>query len=276
MKPLSKSMALVGAMSVFLMDSVGFAQNPAAEAPPPPPAVRVRAAPAPAAEVDGVNQAIVNQYAGQFKPVIRAELHLVRTVCSPTEAQRMQIARDADQKLMETATRFAKIQQEMRQGRARTENPGAREVLMEGLGVVLKAHLTPEQWTRYQAEVERRNTYHREVAARNVVVKLDHELSLTGDQRVKILESLSSNWSDLWCQTLDMLQYDQFFPKVPDEYVVPYLSKAQTDAWLGIPKLGGSVFGFGYVGNMLDNQPLEDEAVNNAPKAEPAPAAAPF
>ena len=59
------------------------------------------------------------------------------------------------------------------------------KLLRESLAAVIKKHLSPEQWSRYQAEVEKRNAGRKQVAIRYLVDSLDHELYLSDQQHTQ-------------------------------------------------------------------------------------------
>ena len=69
-----------------------------------------------------------------------------------------------------------------------------------------------------------------------------------------------------------MLRYQQFFPKIPDEYIVPFLSTSQKEVWQGLEKNGSAIFGYVFMGNtIVNNEPLADPEVNKEQKVQPAP-----
>jgi hypothetical protein len=272
-------MALSGVMCACLTVTYALAQVPKAVAPravaaqkqavqkkqmAPPAAVAVPAPPAAVAEVDLAP--LLEQFKQQFRPILGAELHLIRSVCAPSEEQRRQIVRAAERTLEQAAKKFAEIQQEVMRGRARASNPDPREYIQEGLATVVKSHLTPEQFARYQAELEERAENRKQIAVRNIVARLDADLILSAEQRDQLCEALSSNWNDRWCQQLESLQYiNQFFPNIPSDYVTPFLNKTQQELWKTIQRNNGQIsFGFGFAGMQMGGDLFEEEKLDEA------------
>jgi hypothetical protein len=220
----------------------------------------------------------VRQFTQQFRPAMRAEYYFIRTVCAPTAEQRKLIARDGEKALREASKAYAEVQGrpvQFRNGRASYPDP--RRLIEEGMAKAVKPILTPEQAARYQAEIEKRTADRREAVIRTLVAKLDQDLLLNPQQREKIAAAMAEHWDDGWCQSLETLLYgDQFFPRLPDEVVVPHLDPKQRDIWHG--QRSNQSFFFGFVGNMLpEEDPQEDrelvearvEAEKDNPPANP-------
>src|SRR5690349_20751631 len=71
---------------------------------------------APAVFVDAMvenRDTLVERYTQQFRPLLRAELQLVRSACAPTDEQIRGVARDGEQALKATAEEFAEFQKHM-------------------------------------------------------------------------------------------------------------------------------------------------------------------
>lgn len=213
----------------------------------------------------------VQQFTQQFRPILRAELHLVRTACELTEEQRKQVARKGEGILKDAATKYAESQQKMMQPRRAGQAvslPDPRALIQEGILASLKTHLPPEQLARYQEEIDERAVNRKQLAVQNLVAKLDQDLVLSAEQRDRLGESLSSTWNDAWGQSLQMfMNIDQFFPNIPDKYVLPILNETQKKVWRNIPKTQANFWGgFGMFGGMM----LEDMAgADEARKADP-------
>jgi hypothetical protein len=295
MRPAPRSMVLIGVVSVFLTFTYVLAQVPAgisspADDPPkkqaaedkkearqadqPAPVAPPIGAPAaadaavPAPKADAQRDAQVQQWIQQFRPMLHLELQLVRTACKLTKEQRIAITRDGEQALKDTAKQYAEMQNKVRVLRfgAQAEPADPRKRIQEGLMKAVKAHLSPDQIARYQDEFEKRTAHRKQVAIRNLIVLLDQNLVLSAEQRDKISESLSLNWDDSWCQSLDIfLNGNPFCPDLPEKFVVPFLTETQKKAWHGTPKnqLGGWG-GFGFMAVEMFEPPNGEE-----PKAEP-------
>ena len=210
----------------------------------------------------------VQQNIRQGRSSVRAELIFVRKVCALEKEQLRRINQDAEKALKDAATKWAENQQQPRvrnpakgaDGRIAQSTDGIK-ALQEELALVMKKNLTPEQFSRYEAEIEKRNVSRRRSALHYLIDAIDRDLFLSDLQRVKLTESLVLHWDDSWCTSLEYVLYgNQFYPLGADPYVVPILNDAQKRIWQGTQKVGAN-WGFGSVmGNFMnDNDALEEE-----------------
>ncbi|MFO0889969.1 MAG: hypothetical protein U0790_12620 [Isosphaeraceae bacterium] len=211
----------------------------------------------------------VAQYLQQFRPLARAEYYFVRNVCGATGEQRKRLAEVSEQAARGAARQFVEAQQKMMQGgwRAGASYPEASK-LVEDEFVKSVAFLSEEQRAKYRKERELRAASRQKVFVDNLVAKLETDLVLTPQQRDQIVASLASHWDGAWGQSLDMLQnIDHFFPNIPDQLVVPFLTEKQKTVWRRVPRNQGVFFGIG--GNMMfmDPDPLDDPELVAARKA---------
>lgn len=242
--------------------------------------VSVKAVPAPKAvgiavrpNADGQAQ----QYMQQFRPILRAEYHIVRVVCRPDAEQRKAIARDGEQTLREAASKYVDMMRRPMTVAQRAEAEPRRQI-RAGLAKSVKARLPAEMVRKYEEEIAKRDASRKQLAVRNLVARLDRDLVLSPDQRDKIAESLGAHWDDSWCQSIEMFMYDyQFLPPIPDQYVAPFLNDPQKGIWRGIQKVYGFWGGFGMMGGIMVDDPLEDEELKaarlEAARGDPNPAA---
>jgi hypothetical protein len=212
---------------------------------------------------------LVQRNIRQGRASVRAELIFVRKVCAVDTEQLRRINQDAERALKDAATKWAENQQLPRGADAAARLAIARKAqsadgikaLQEELALVMKKNLTPEQFSRYEAEIEKRNESRRRAALHYLIDALDRDLFLSDQQRVKLTDALVSNWDDSWCTSLEYVLYgNQFYPLGTDPYVVPILNNAQRRIWQGTQKVGAN-WGFGSVmGNLVnDNDALEEE-----------------
>jgi hypothetical protein len=208
---------------------------------------------------------LIQQFMRQGRPSVRAELIFVRNICHLNMEQLRVINREAEASLKDAVTNLAEAQQ---QGRLRAGARGQSSQAMDGgkllrehLASVMKKNLTPEQFARYQSELEKRDANRKQTALCYLVDALDRELYLTEAQREKLAESLTAHWDDNWCMCMEYVLYgNQFYPMGLDPYVTALLDDTQKKAWQGTQK-AGTFWGFGGVWGaiMNDNDALEEE-----------------
>ena len=138
-------------------------------------------------------------------------------------------------------------------------------MIQEGLVQVLKSHLSEEQVARYRKELATRAEAKKQLALRNLVARLDHDLVLSPDQCARLGESLAAHWDDAWAQSLEMYLYDNnFFPPITDQYVSPFLNESQKRIWKSTQKVQSFWGGMGIMGGVMADDPLEDEELREA------------
>lgn len=213
-----------------------------------------------AGNVDGQ----VRQYLMQFRPILRAEYHVVRAVCRLTPEQRTEIARAGEQTLRQAARKYVDMMRRpMTAAQRAALDP--RTQIREGLSEAVKTRLSPDLAARLQQEFSRRAVGRKQLAVHNLVARLDRDLVLSPDQRTRIAESLSAHWDDSWCQSLEMFMHDyQFLPPIPDQYVAHLLNEPQKRIWRSAQKVGAYWGAFGMINGMMPDDPLEDDELRKA------------
>ncbi len=196
--------------------------------------------------VDAQNDALMQQFLVQYRPFLTEELGFVRLVCSDlSKEQRPKIKAAGEASLKQAAKEMAQFQNRQNQGIAiqpRTQ-PKPRKMVREAVSKALRETLTVEQMQRYSLEANARKQQRKRAAILCVVSRLDGCLSLSTDQREKIIDSISSHWEDKWEQWLIINVYgDQYFPEMPEQYVAPILNPDQKSIWNGLQKINLGVW----------------------------------
>ena len=209
------------------------------------------------------------QFLQQFRPLSKTELNFVRTVCQPNAEQSKKIKAASDAALKTAVKKFAEIQKKMQQGiRAgqTPEWPDPRRLMSEALLKSVRESMPEEQAKRYEVELEKRAAARKRAALLNLVARLDKDLVLTADQRVKLTEAINSNWKDSWCQQLEVFMYGEtYMPVLPDAHILPVLTEKQKQIWNGLPKQQNQIWGWAGMGFVVQGAVEAEEAL-----AEPA------
>jgi hypothetical protein len=226
---------------------------------------------------DENRKAMVEQWSGQFRPILQVEYQFLRAACAPTKEQRRPIARAGQEALKVAAEKFADWQLHRNRvvgGRVeRPAQPDVHKIIQEAMAAAAEVHLSPGQRQRYRHEVEARTAERKQGALLNLVSKLDQCLVLSVEQRDKLMESLSSHWDDGWTQELQISSLDDpYFPVIADQHVVPFLNGPQREVWAGAQKVTRVSYGF-INGMMMDDGPLDDEFPDEVSGDEPKPEA---
>src|SRR5262245_5192643 len=268
-KRLLAAMVSTGVACATLASALAAAQSPKAAAPPgretvvvqevkvqkkagPPPRKPARKPGAlkgvvriERAQVLGMDmEAQVEQFLQQFRPILRAEYHVLRVACELTPGQRQGLARAAERTLRDATRKYLEtMRRPMTAAQRSAIEP--RRLIQEGLSQAVQAQLPPEQAARYQEELSRRNADRRRLAVRNLIARLDQDLVLSARQRDQLDESLTSHWDDAWGQSLELFTADHaFLPPIPDQHVAPFLNESQKKIWRGTQKVRGFFGGF--------------------------------
>jgi hypothetical protein len=197
--------------------------------------VRVNAAvAAPAAPDAALTPEQIAQVATELRPILVAELDLIRETCKLNKEQRSAIKAAGEAGLKELAKKYVEAQQ------TGSGQFSPRKAIHKKMLDALQKTLAAEQLSDYTAELSRREAHRKRVVILNMVAQLDHKLYLTAEQRDKIAASLESKWRAKWLRwpTATGHQFDQqYVPAIPDKLVTPHLSKLQSKIWDHLPKL---------------------------------------
>ena len=206
--------------------------------------------------------ALIQQFKPQCRPMIRSELHLITSLCSPTKEQRVKLAAEGEKLLTEVVTTYAEAQAKMMLGQWRGgAMPDPNKQIHEGLPKILKSILSTDQSALYEAEVKRREDDRRQSAARSLVARLDQIVVLSKEQREKITDAVVAGWNDSWGHNLEQFfaSYgDRYFPTVPDAIIVPTLNAMQKDVYRGTQKSQVNFGGFGFRGGIEMEEEILD------------------
>ena len=199
------------------------------------------------------------QIVRQVRPILRAELHLIRTVCKTSEEEQRAFAREGEKALLLVVDKVAEIQVQAQQGIG-SAMPDVPNQIQSALADAVKAKLPPERAERYRAELDERGRVRKEVTARNLVAKLDQLLNLSPDQRAKIAAALEES-ADSMASTIDnYISNSSYYPNLPPHQVVPFLDERQKAIWEGAQKVNfGSSFNFGIAGITLSEDDMAEE-----------------
>lgn len=214
---------------------------------------------------------LLQQFTHHYRSLLRAHMHLVRSVCDLTDDQRRKLHQAGEAALKEAATRSAEQQVKVMRGRSLTRIIDGPRFLDEAVQAAVKTHLSADQAGRYRKELEECLANQKWVVVCNLVAMLDDELCLSAEQRDQIRQSITAHWSERWLQTFEVLQYGhQFLRRVPDLCIVPFLTETQQVLWQGSQQVGRHNTSGPFIdGVVLDNDPLAD----SEPSAKQAPGA---
>lgn len=187
-----------------------------------------------------------------FRRFSRCEVYLIHKCCDLTSEQIKQLS-DAGEK--EIQRLFA-----VRRGR----NPAAQQLLQEN-GIVrilpngrrisggsldfrsslrlaiskeAESFLAPEKLAVYKTEVEKRELSRKRASIQMVVARIDRDLSLTSEQREKLVETLiqSLNGTEYSAPEELLLNNQMQAPPLPPKLIEPLLTEFQKTAWRRLPK----------------------------------------
>ena len=206
---------------------------------------------------------LTKQMLQQLRPMFRAELRFLTSACEPSATQRREIAIEGGRALKDAAKKVAEVQQALQNGGWRGGViPDARKQLREGMLAAAKAKLPPEQFARYEAELDKRLKDQRQAIMLNLVASMDKILILSPEQRTKLGDSLLEHWDERVFPSLEnVVNYESnsYFPNIPDQYITPVLGEAQQKAWRGIQKVTfGQSFNFNFNNGMANGAEPED------------------
>ncbi len=180
------------------------------------------------------------QLAQQLRPMLHSELAFIRQMCELPIEHRPKV-RAAGEAALEKAGRLLAQQQfgvnrGMLGGANEPSDP--RQLIADALAGALKESISAEQLAEYSREAAQRTARRKRAAILSAIAVLDEALFLTAEQRTAISESVESHWQADWEQWTMLQQYGgQYFPQIPDNYVVPHLNQEQRSVWNGLQKV---------------------------------------
>jgi hypothetical protein len=192
---------------------------------------------------------MIQQFTQQGRPMMRSEVLLVHSLYHLSKDQLKALVKGAEAGLETVAKEMAEHQQGgvprvVVRGRS-VANPDWAKRLEETIGVEFKKLLTPEQFARYQSEVDKRSAERKEMGLRFMVDAIDRELLLSPKQRDQLMTTLGPKWEGGWAMYLEYIMYgNNFFPQEVDRIVTPVLDETQKKVWQGAQKVSG-FWGFG-------------------------------
>jgi hypothetical protein len=207
-------------------------------------------------------EAMAQQFIPQFRPILKVELRVLTKSSEPSPTQRREIALEGGKALKQAAVKMAEVQLGLNNlNRGLNGYPDPRKMIRDAMEATAKEKLSPEQFGRYQKELERRAKDYREATMLNLVANLDKLLILSADQRDKLGESLLANWDDRTYPTLEnLVTYEAYYPMIPDQHLNSILTEEQRKIWRGAQKLNfGSIRNFNFFNNGMVNGVVEEE-----------------
>jgi hypothetical protein len=188
---------------------------------------------------------LVQQLTNQARPLLRAELIFARNVCQLNRDELRKINRAAQEMLDEVVAKLVDAQFQPRarvvvgQGQVHPHSLDSQQLLHDGLVAVMKKNLSDAQWSRYEAEMQKRDESRKRATIRYLVDAIDRELYLTPEQCDRLETALGDHWDGAWTMYLENHLFgNKHYPTTIDPLVTPLLSEAQRKVWAGVPKVG--------------------------------------
>jgi hypothetical protein len=187
---------------------------------------------------------LVQQFTNQARPLLRAELLFARNVCQLNREELRKINRAAQEMLDEVVGKLVDAQFQPRarmvvvQGRM-PQTLDSQQLLHDGVVAVMKKNLSDAQWSRYEAEMQKRDENRKHATIRYLIDAIDRELYLTSEQCDRLEAALKEHWENAWTMYLENHLFgNKHYPTTIDPLVTPLLSDAQRKVWAGVPKVG--------------------------------------
>jgi hypothetical protein len=189
---------------------------------------------------------LIQQFTNQARPLLRAELLFARNVCQLNREELRKINREAQVMLDEVVGKLVDAQFQPRarmvvvQGRVNLpQGLDSQQLLHDGVVAVMKKNLSDAQWSRYEAEMQKRDENRKRATISYLVDAIDRELYLTPEQCDRLEAALKDHWESAWTMYLENHLFgNKHYPTTIDALVTPLLSDAQRKVWAGVPKVG--------------------------------------
>lgn len=212
--------------------------------PPPRPAV-------PQA-MGGIPDQILQQYVQQLRPLVRGDLHLIRSLCELTDEERQQLSDSVEELLPELAAQYFTSQQ---------NNVSPRDpykLVSQELATVAETILTPERVAAFRAEIEARDEARKHAVSGVIVAAIDKIVILSAEQRDTLRSALCDSWNEGWLQAAELLSQTSppRLPAIPEEILSDVLNETQLQIWRSQAPSNIRIGGI-FIGQQIDNTALE-------------------
>jgi hypothetical protein len=208
---------------------------------------------------DQQRRALEAQFRPQFKQSLYIELAFLRRACKPDAKVFVDVAKAANAELHVPLRKY--VAMISTRPDATTDDP--RTAMQKLLMPLAEAKLGAEKARLYRQECDKRTEARKHATVVNLVAVLDERLVLTSGQRAKLVESLSAKYNKSWEQYCEMNgDFSQFLPSIPEQSIIPLLSRQQKSAWQETLKQNGEglvddlEFGFADVGESAEIQEI--------------------
>jgi hypothetical protein len=190
-------------------------------------------------KVDEQLAALIVELTTRLRLVLDAELRFARNVCKLSDEQIEQISNEAALPFEKAVHRLAEVWRSERNGLwlARNKefrNTDPRKAIQQILAAAIRTRLSDDLAARYAAEVASRDEDRKRAGVLALVAKLDGLLVLSSGQREQLGASLSSHFNEAW---LDAAAPETDLPSLPDNLILPILTRTQREVWLGTVKV---------------------------------------
>lgn len=100
-----------------------------------------------------------------------------------------------------------------------------------------KEILPSDKKAKLEQEIVQRKQFRNRASVMGAIMGIDREVSLSREQREKLVEVLTSKWDDSWGAPPEILMQNQIStPAIPSRVLQGVLSESQIKIWQGLPK----------------------------------------
>ncbi len=170
----------------------------------------------------------------QFEHALYIELAFQRRACKPDAKAFVEIAKAAKAELHVPLRKYVVALNSPRPD-ATADDP--RAAVQKMLMPFAERALGQEKARLYRQECDKRMEARKHAAVMNLVAALDERLVLTAAQRAKLVESFAAKYDKSLEQQFEVLG-DRYWclPPIPDESILPLLSREQKRVWQELAK----------------------------------------
>lgn len=188
--------------------------------------------------------AIEAQYKMMGKLLLASELGFIRAVCDVPLEHRARVKEAGEKSLDASVKMLAELQSQPARGVPK-DIPEPEKSLRVALQSALKEVLSPEEYAKYEKELNKRKEATKHATIDLIVSRLDQQLWLSPEQRNAITEDLMKEWRDSNENWLSITNYgNRTLPAIPDKTIVPHLTVRQKSAWNNMQKISTSTIHF--------------------------------
>lgn len=180
-----------------------------------------------------VDRDAANLFFPRLQLALTAELHFLKKVCEPSEAEFRAIHRAGREAIAAISREYSGLKRK-RVKVGSWPDPGER--IFRSLTFAVAQSMSAESAAKYQQAVNNRLQARRAADASAVVIMIDQQVMLDPQQQQELFDALVAGWQPHWSTAHVSLNHSNYAMFPEPEFLEPYLNDLQQRLWAARPR----------------------------------------